>query len=140
MPELDQGPFRKINLLVVEDSPSVRAVLLTVLQMGQGTIENTFVAEDGEEALLVLENQPVDLVLTDLNMPVMNGIELIQRMSQDPRFRHIPVLAVTSEQSEETLNRLAGMGVEVIHKPFKPGMVFNAMKRILEARVAGSIS
>lgn len=103
------------RILIVEDDVTTR-------QMLQRHLENhgfrVAVAAHGQEALERLKRGDVDLVVTDVNMPVMNGVEFIYRMRQEPAYQHIPALVMSSD-SWISLNALLGeKGVEgVLHKP-----------------------
>lgn len=85
------------KMLVVDDSLPMRAIIIRTIK-ASGFMETEFLqAGDGEKALEVLGNEWVDLVITDYNMPGMNGIELIQKMKKDDILQAIPVLMVTTD-------------------------------------------
>lgn len=123
----------KFNLLLVDDSPTVRAVMRKSLKMAGLEPAAVYEAGDGCEALETLHRQVVDLVITDLNMPNMRGDELIQRMAQDPQFKGIPVVVVSTEGSQTRLDHVVlPYAAGFIRKPFTPEQVRETLFKILE--------
>ena len=109
------------NVLIVDDSSSMRAVIKKIIKVSGFNVGSFLEAGDGEEALKVLEDEWVDLVLSDINMPNMNGMELISRMSENEMLRSIPVVMVTTEASDEKVTKSKKLGaVGYIKKPFLP--------------------
>ncbi len=89
-------------------------------------------AGDGLEALKVLENVSVDIVLTDINMPNMNGEELVERLAADPARSSIPILVISTDRSEERINRLIMLGAcGYVTKPFVPETLGAALTQIV---------
>ena len=117
-------------VLVVDDSETVRQVLqLTLNNAGFDVIE----AEDGDDALAKLASaQAVDMLMTDLNMPKMDGLELIQKVRQDSKHRFMPIVMLTTESSEEKkrAGREAGASGWIV-KPFKPEQLLKVVKMVL---------
>lgn len=116
-------------ILVVDDSETVRQVLqLTLSKAGFGVIE----AEDGVDALNKLSGETVDMVVTDLNMPNMDGLELIREIREDGRHRFTPIVMLTTESSEEKkqAGRTAGASGWIV-KPFKPEQLLKVVKMVL---------
>lgn len=98
-------------------------------------------ASDGTEALTVMKAHRVDLLLTDINMPNMNGLELITRIKQDPALSSIPVVVVSTEGSEKKMAQAMSLGaVGYVKKPFVPEEIKQTLNTILEVSsgVAGS--
>jgi two-component system chemotaxis response regulator CheY len=90
-------------------------------------------APSGTAALEVLRTRRVDVVLTDLHMPGMGGVELTRRMQADPAMRPIPVVVVSAEPSAARLQELRADGVRgVVRKPFTPEQVRDAVRGVLE--------
>jgi len=109
------------NILIVDDSPTIRAIIKKVLRLAKVAINELFEAENGKVALDILKAQWIDLVLADINMPVMNGIEMIERMSADGLLDTIPVIVVSTEGSTPRVERLKGQGIRgYIRKPCSP--------------------
>ena len=117
-------------VLVVDDSETVRQVLqLTLSNAGFDVIE----AEDGDDALNKLSSAPVvDMLITDLNMPNMDGLELIKTIREDKKHRFTPIVMLTTESSEEKkrAGREAGASGWIV-KPFKPEQLLKVVKMIL---------
>ena len=106
------------RILVVDDSVSVRKmVCVTLEQAGFCTVEGA----DGREALSRLSHQAIDLIVTDLNMPVMDGLSFIKAVRARPEHRHTPILLLTTEASAERKQAGAAAGATGwIVKPFDP--------------------
>ena len=103
------------NVLLVDDSPSMRKVIRRVLTLSGFRCRCTCLeAGDGLEALQVLEDAWIDVVITDINMPNMNGEELVVKMSEDPMRSYIPVLVVSTDRSDERLARMMALGARGI--------------------------
>lgn len=116
-------------LLVVDDSVTVRQVLqMTLANAGFNVVE----AEDGRDALNKLAENSVDMLITDLNMPNMDGLELIKHVRQERAYRFTPIVMLTTESSEE--KKLAGREAGAsgwIVKPFKPEQLLKVVKMVL---------
>jgi CheY-like chemotaxis protein len=97
------------KILVVDDTEDARDVLARLLRLGGFT---TVTAEDGIEALKSLEMDHPDLVLLDLMMPRMNGVELLETMRQDPRWRNVPVMLLTAVSDGPLISDAARLGVQ----------------------------
>lgn len=85
---------------------------------------------DGEKGLKVLESNRIDLALVDLNMPHMNGEEMIQRTKQNPATANIPILVVSTESSETRIDRIRSHGADFLHKPFTPEILRPAVREL----------
>jgi two-component system chemotaxis response regulator CheY len=120
------------KMLIVDDSLPMRAIIIRTIK-ASGFMETEFLqASNGEEALEVLGNDWVDLVITDYNMPDMNGMELIQRMKKDDILQAIPVLVVTTEGSRQKVEAFIHEGaVGYVKKPFTPETIRFELTKIL---------
>jgi two-component system chemotaxis response regulator CheY len=106
------------TILIVEDSATTRALIRAVIdEIGEfETVE----ASSGFEALKMLPQQQYDLIITDINMPDINGLELISFVRNNPRFTHLPIVIVSTERSEEDKRRGMALGATAyVTKPFK---------------------
>ena len=119
------------RLLVVDDSETIRKVLGKSLSLSGLNLESVLFASDGREALGVLEREWVDLVLTDLNMPVLTGKQMIEAMAEHPIWRSIPVIVVSSNPPK-TFNNKRVMGC--LTKPFFPEKINAAVLQALGAQ------
>lgn len=109
------------HILIVDDSILMRTALKRTIDMVGIETESITEAANGAEALEVLANKPIDLILTDLNMPEMNGIELIHRLKETTEYANIPVIVITTESNAVRIEDLLSEGVEnYLHKPFTP--------------------
>lgn len=120
-------------VLVVDDSPSARRFIRRVLEnLG---IEKFIEAENGREAVAILADTMVDLVVTDYNMPEMDGQALIEYIRTQSWQSTVPVLMVTSESDQGRLAAVQEAGVSgICDKPFEPGIVKRLLLNLLEAR------
>lgn len=126
------------NVLVVDDSSTMRAMLRKILHLSGVIVGNYFEAGNGQEALAVLEQQWVDLILMDLNMPVMGGLEMIERVRSNPEMADIPIIVVSSESSQTRIDDLESKGVKFIHKPFRPETARDLIVQLLGGAPHGS--
>ena len=106
------------NVLVVDDSAVMRAMIRRTLEMTGLSLGETYEAGNGREALEVIKEQWIDLALVDINMPVMNGEELIEAVRADPLTRDLSIIVVSTESSETRVDRLLAQGAQFVHKPF----------------------
>ena len=118
------------NILIVEDSATTRALIRAVIEdMGDfSTVE----AGSGFEALKLLPTQQFSLVITDVNMPDINGLELIHFIKSNPRYGNIPLIIVSTERSEEDKKRGMALGaMAYITKPFKAHELQTVIKQAI---------
>jgi len=109
------------NVLVVDDSDVIRSMIAKTLRLAQIPVGTFHEASNGKEALAVLKNEWIDLVLADINMPVMNGVVMLERMRTDPELADIPVVVVSTEGATERVDSMLESGVTAwIRKPFTP--------------------
>ena len=111
----------QLRILIVDDSPAMRSFIRRVLDLSGLTISECLEASDGREALELLEGTWVDAILTDINMPRMDGEELVRRLAEHDVFRLIPVLVVSTDRTETRMQRLLMLGAKgYVTKPFAP--------------------
>ena len=121
------------NILIVDDSQTMRkvirkAVVLSGFQMGE-----CWEAGEGREALALLRAQPVDLILTDFNMPGMNGLEMIRELKKDEKKGCIPVVMITTQSNDWVVQEGKSLGIEgFIQKPFHPETIRDLLNRLME--------
>ena len=120
------------TILVVDDSLPMRAVIKKMIKASGYGSTTFFEAGNGREALEVMGKNWMDLVVTDYNMPGMNGIEMLAEMKKDDILEEIPVLVITTEGSEEKVNQFLEMGARgYLKKPFKPEEIYEKLVTIL---------
>jgi two-component system chemotaxis response regulator CheY len=126
------------NILVADDSATVRAMVAKTLGMAKIPLHELHQAKNGSEALAILAGHWIDLVLTDINMPEMDGMELVRRMSEDEVLSRVPVVVVSTEGSETRIEELRRHGIRgYIRKPFTPEEIKAVVEGILGGRDAG---
>lgn len=120
------------NILIVDDSAIVRSVLKKTLTIADVSIDELFEAGDGQEALDVMAGMWVDLVFTDINMPGMGGVEMVQKMHDDGSIEKLPVVVISTEGSTTRIEEMKKMGVRsYLRKPFTPEAVKEVVESIL---------
>ncbi|MEA2059089.1 MAG: response regulator [Thermodesulfobacteriota bacterium] len=112
------------SILLVDDSLPMRSVLKKTFKAAGYSTSDFFEAANGQEALEVLKNNWIDIVLTDFTMPVMDGLKLLQEMKKDDLFREIPVVVITTEGNQKRVDSFFENGAAgYIKKPFTPEQV-----------------
>ncbi|MFQ5699890.1 MAG: response regulator [Myxococcota bacterium] len=120
------------SVLVVDDSATIRSIVKRSIEMSGLDLDSVYQAENGLQALEVLGERRVDLVLADLNMPTMGGLELIQKMSERDLFSSIPVVIVSSERSQTRIDELESLGIKAyLTKPIRPESLHRVVLGIL---------
>ena len=120
------------KLLVVDDSSIIRRVIIRTLKMVLPEIDTILEAANGVEALEVLGENRVDLILTDINMDDMGGIELISRLKANEAMKDIPVVVVSTEGNETRMSQLLEQGaVGYVKKPFTPEQIRDVLSGII---------
>lgn len=117
------------TIMTVDDSASIRQMVsFTLSEAGYSVIE----AADGKDGLAKLKNARVDMVITDLNMPNMDGITLIKNIRENPSFKFIPIIMLTTEsQNEKKMEGKQAGATGWIIKPFKPEQLVAVVKKVL---------
>jgi two-component system, chemotaxis family, chemotaxis protein CheY len=121
-----------IRILIVDDSPVIRAMVRkTIALSGLPRSVEITEAANGREALTQLEQGWVDLVLTDLHMPVMGGEALVAAMREHDLMRDIPIVIVSSNQSDPVRTELERAGCRYLKKPFRPEDLASYVRELL---------
>ncbi len=122
-----------LNVLIVDDSAVTRAMILKTLRIADIDLGDTYEAANGQEGLDVLGRHWVDLLLVDINMPVMNGEEMIARVRENPAWSDLPIIVVSTEGSQTRIEQLQNKGAHFIHKPFSPEVVRDIVQQVIGA-------
>ena len=123
------------NVLIIDDSPAMRKFIRRVLALSGVEIGECLDAADGQEALNLLRANWVDIVLTDINMPNMNGEQFMEKMAGDPLLSSIPVLVVSTDRSDARMKRMLGLGAkDYLTKPFLPEQLGGVLGKVLGGR------
>lgn len=102
----------------MEDEPTMRMVIRKVLLESGLEIDKIYEANNGKEGLQALEKFPIDVMLVDIYMPVMDGMEMLDHVMSDPRFENIPAVVVSTENDENRIDAIIRKGIGFVHKPF----------------------
>jgi two-component system chemotaxis response regulator CheY len=123
-----------LHILIVDDSPVIRAVIKRVVAMSGLNTEHVLEAGDGQQALDAMRRSPVDLVLSDINMPVMGGEELLRAMQADPKLSEIPVVVISTDARLDRIMTMISLGARgYVAKPFTPEALRAELVRALGA-------
>jgi len=120
------------NVLIVDDSPAMRSFVRRVLELSGIPVGQCVEAGDGKQALEILREQWVDVVLTDLNMPTMDGEQFVRQMEADESLRPIPVLVVSTDRTDQRVQQMMTLGAKgYVTKPFLPETLREELERAL---------
>jgi len=120
------------NVIIVDDSPSMRKIMLKTIRMSGFPVKNLLEAENGEEALDKCQESWVDIIITDINMPVMDGLQFIEHLQRDEVLHSVPVVVVSSDGREPVIEKAKTLGVvQYLKKPFQPETIAEVLKEIM---------
>lgn len=121
---------KSTTFLVVEDSPTMRQLISFSLKRFKGA--KIIEAVDGVDALKKLSGEKIDLILTDINMPVMDGLKLVSLVRQNDQLRNIPIVIITTEGAEEDRERGLALGANAyISKPIQSSHLIKTISELL---------
>ncbi len=120
-----------MRIITVDDSSTMRRIIKNTLKrIGYG--DEVLEAENGKEALEVLENKEVDLIITDWNMPVMDGLTFVKKIRSDKKYDDVPIIMVTTEAAKEDIITALKAGVNnYIVKPFTPQVLKEKIETVM---------
>ena len=125
---------RPLNILIVDDSATMRMVIRRVVDLTEVPIGTIYEANNGLEAITILETCTVHAVFTDINMPVMNGHQLLLEIAQREKWNNILRIVISTDGSRLRQAEVKELNVNLyIQKPFRPEVVRNALSRIANA-------
>ena len=117
------------RVLIVDDSPAMRTFVRRVMEMSGFELSACFEASNGQEGLDLLRREWVDAILTDINMPVVDGEEFLRRLARDELLRSIPAVVISTDATQNRIERMLSLGARgYVTKPFQP----EALRRELE--------
>ena len=120
------------NVLIVDDSKTIRSIIIKTLKLAKIDIGEIYEAENGKEGLECLQDKRVHVILSDLNMPVMTGLEMVTEMEKDGILNDVPVIVVSTDGSTRRIEELKQKGVkEYIRKPFTPEAICEVIDKVL---------
>jgi two-component system chemotaxis response regulator CheY len=118
------------KVLVVEDSPTMRQLIAFALKRIRGF--EIVEANDGVDGLKKLSAQKFDLIVTDINMPIMDGLKLVSMVRNDPAYKETPIIVVTTEGASEDRERALALGAnEYITKPIQTMKILETVKKLM---------
>ena len=121
------------DVLVVDDSAAIRKILTRVLRQTGMAIQTIHEAGDGQDALTLMAQHKVALVLSDINMPKMDGLQLLASLKASPQWQHIPVVMITTEGGETKVAEAVRLGAAgYVRKPFTADQIKEKLVGILE--------
>ena len=127
---MSSPPPSEYQCLVVEDSPMMRQLLVFALsRVKQLRVTE---ADDGVDGLKKLATGKFDIILTDINMPIMDGLKLVKRVRMDPVHKDVPIIIITTESAEEDRQRALSLGANAyITKPIQAPQVIAKVRELL---------
>lgn len=121
-----------LNVLIVDDSKLIPAMITQSLEMAQIEVDQVYTAKNGKEGLAILETEPVDLIFSDIHMPEMDGVEMIEQIRLDERTNSIPIIVISSERMQHRIDYLYELGVTCfLRKPFTPEMITEVIHEVV---------
>jgi len=118
------------KVLVVEDSPTMRQLIVFALKRIRGF--QIVEAYDGVDGLKKLSAEKFDLILTDINMPIMDGLKLVSMVRNDPNYKETPIIVITTEGATEDRERALALGAnEYITKPIQTMKILETVKKLM---------
>jgi two-component system chemotaxis response regulator CheY len=118
------------NVLIVEDSPTMRQLIAFALKRIRGV--RIVEANDGVDGLKKLSSERFDLILTDINMPIMDGLKLVSLVRNDANYKMIPIVVITTEGAQEDRERALALGAnDYITKPIQPTKILDVARTLL---------
>ncbi len=121
-----------MKLLIVDDSTTMRKIIMRGIRQSGFKVDEFLEAGNGKEALQMISNGGVDVVLTDINMPEMNGLELLEALRSSGETKDIPVVMITTEGSEMVIEKAKQLGVDgFIRKPFTPEALGSTLSSVV---------
>jgi two-component system, chemotaxis family, chemotaxis protein CheY len=126
--------MNQLRILVVDDSSVMRKIVSRALQQGGVSIEEILEAGNGREALEILQRAKVNLILSDINMPVMDGLEFVRQLQGVDNAKGVPVVMITTEGSESHVMQAISSGARAyIRKPFTPDQIKQHILPLLQS-------
>jgi two-component system, chemotaxis family, chemotaxis protein CheY len=128
-----------LDVLIVDDSPAMRSFIGRVLDLSGMEIGERLEAGHGAEALEILSRSWVDVILTDINMPVMNGEEFLTAVCARGDLKTVPVVVVSTDSTGSRVERMMSLGAKgYVKKPFSPELLREELERVLEVSDGGN--
>ncbi len=120
-----------VNILVVDDSPIMRKVIERACTICAYDSASIFEACNGKEGLSVLEEHQIDLLLVDINMPIMDGVQMLEKVKENDQNKDISILIISAESNQERIEQLNRFGASFIHKPFTSETLMAEIEKLI---------
>lgn len=129
------------NVLIVDDSNAMRAVIKKIVTISGFQMDQCLEAANGREAMEVLSENWVDVIISDINMPEVNGLELLDQLNKNDTLKEIPVIMITTEGSSERMQEAFNRGAKgFIKKPFLPEDIKKILHQVIGVSENGEYS
>ena len=120
------------NLLIVDDSNSMRAVIKKIVTISGFKMDKCLEANNGKEAMDLLSTNWIDIIISDINMPEVNGLELLDQLKKNDTLKEIPVIMITTEGSSERMKEAFERGAKgFVKKPFLPEEIKKVLYQVI---------
>jgi len=120
------------NVLIVDDSNSIRAVVKKIVTLSGFQMDKCLEAENGRQAMELLAENWVDVIISDINMPEVNGLELLDQLARNETLKEIPVIMITTEGSDQRMKEAFARGAKgFIKKPFLPEEIKKVLYEVI---------
>ncbi len=121
-----------LDILIVDDSAAIRKILQRVLRQTDVSIGDVYEAGDGLEALELMKTQKVGLILSDINMPNMDGLQLLSELKANEKWKTIPIVMITTEGSQNKVVEAVNLGAAgYVRKPFTAEQIKDKLASLL---------
>lgn len=129
------------NVLIVDDSGSMRAIIKKIITISGFQMDQCFEAGNGKEAMEVLSENWIDIIVSDINMPEVNGLEFLDQLKKNETLKEIPVIMITTEGSAERMQEAFNRGAKgFIKKPFLPEDIKKILFQVIGVSENGGYS
>ena len=124
--------YMALDLLIVNDSTAIRKILQRALQQAEVPVGNVYEACDGVEALAILKDKTVNLILSDINLPNMDGLQLLSELKSIEHLKKVPVIMIAAEGSQAKVLEAAQLGASgYLRKPFTPDQIKDKISALI---------
>lgn len=121
-----------LDVLIVDDSAAIRKILQRVLRQADVPMGEVYEAGDGFEALELMKTQKVDLILSDINMPNMDGLQLLSELKSNDAWKNVPFVMITTEGSQNKVVEAVNLGAAgYVRKPFTAEQIKDKLAAVL---------
>lgn len=120
-----------MNILIVEDCQVMQIMIKRAMEISDLKLEHIFTAGNGWEGIEILKQEEIDLVILDMNMPVMDGMEMLEILRSNFETKNVPVLVVSTESNVQRVEEMMKFDIEYIHKPFAPESLISKIEILL---------